>query len=67
MFNANELLGQNIASVHNLRYLLKLMEDMRQAIAEDRLLDFRAELMENYGYNKRMHVYSNKRKRYYYE
>jgi queuine tRNA-ribosyltransferase len=53
LFNANELLGQNIASVHNLRYLLKLMEDMRQAIAEDRLLDFRAELMENYGYNKK--------------
>lgn len=52
LFKANELLAQNIASVHNLRYLLKLMEDMRTAIAEDRLLDFRAEVMENYGYNK---------------
>jgi queuine tRNA-ribosyltransferase len=52
LFKANELLGQNIASVHNLRYLLKLMEDMRQAIDEDRLLAFRAETLERYGYNK---------------
>lgn len=52
LFKTNELYGQNIASVHNLRYLLKLMEDMRQAIDEDRLLEFRADLMEQYGYNK---------------
>ncbi|GAK30314.1 queuine tRNA-ribosyltransferase [Weissella oryzae SG25] len=52
LFKTNELYGQNIASVHNLRYLLKLMEDMRQAIDEDRLLAFRADLMEKYGYNK---------------
>jgi queuine tRNA-ribosyltransferase len=52
LFKANELLAQNIASVHNLRYLLKLMEDMRQAIDEDRLLAFRAEVFERYGYNK---------------
>ena len=51
LFKADELYAQNIASVHNLRYLLKLMEDMRQAIAEDRLLEFREEVMANYGYN----------------
>lgn len=52
LFKADELYGQNIASVHNLRYLLKLMEEARQAIAEDRLLEFRAETLERYGYNK---------------
>lgn len=51
LFKADELYAQNIASVHNLRYLLKLMEDIRQAIAEDRLLEFREEVMANYGYN----------------
>jgi len=51
LFKADELYAQNIASVHNLRYLLKFMEDMRQAIAEDRLLEFREEVLTNYGYN----------------
>jgi queuine tRNA-ribosyltransferase len=50
LFKTNELYGQTIASVHNLRYLLKLMEDMRQAIAEDRLLEFREETLSKYGY-----------------
>lgn len=50
LFKTNELYGQTIASVHNLRYLLKLMEDVRQAIAEDRLLEFREETLSKYGY-----------------
>jgi len=52
LFRANELYGQNIASVHNLRYLLKLMEDMRKAIYNDELPAFREDVLENYGYNK---------------
>lgn len=52
LFKANELYGQNIASVHNLRYLLKLMEEMREAIYHDELLDFRAQVLEDYGYNQ---------------
>ena len=35
---------------HNLRFLLKLMEQVRQAIREDRLLDFREEFFTKYGY-----------------
>ncbi|CAK1225711.1 MULTISPECIES: tRNA guanosine(34) transglycosylase Tgt [Fructobacillus] len=52
LFNANELLGAQIASEHNLRYLLNLMEEMRTAIEEDRLLEFREQVLEDYGYNK---------------
>ncbi|WP_373770383.1 tRNA guanosine(34) transglycosylase Tgt [Weissella soli] len=52
LFKANELYAQNIASVHNLRYLLKLMEDMRKSILEDNFLEFQAEVLEKYGYNK---------------
>ncbi|MBS9335398.1 tRNA guanosine(34) transglycosylase Tgt [Fructobacillus sp. M1-13] len=53
LFNANERLGEQIASEHNLRYLLHLMEEMRTAIEEDRLLEFREEVLEKYGYNKK--------------
>ncbi|MBS9337842.1 tRNA guanosine(34) transglycosylase Tgt [Fructobacillus parabroussonetiae] len=53
LFNANERLGAQIASEHNLRYLLHLMEEMRTAIEEDRLLEFREQVLEDYGYNKK--------------
>jgi queuine tRNA-ribosyltransferase len=36
---------------NNLHFLLKLMEDIRQAIREDRLLDFKDEFFEQYGLN----------------
>ncbi len=52
LFKTNELYGKNIASVHNLRYLLKLMEDMRKAIYNDELLEFRKDLINKYGYDK---------------
>ena len=52
LFNANELLGAQLASQHNLRYLLQFMEDMRTAIENDELLEFRETVMEEYGYNK---------------
>ncbi len=52
LFNTNELLAYNLASIHNLRYLLKLMEDMRAAIENDQLLDLKEKVLEEYGYNK---------------
>ena len=41
--NTNEILGARMLSLHNLRYLINLMEQIKQAIREDRLLDFRKE------------------------
>ncbi len=52
LFNANEILGAQLASQHNLRFLLQFMEDMRTAIENDELLAFRETVMEEYGYNK---------------
>ena len=43
LFNANELLAYRLATIHNLRLFLKLMEDIRAAIKTDRLLDFKNE------------------------
>ena len=43
-----EITGARLASIHNLRYLLRLMEEIRDAIAHDRFLDFRREFYERY-------------------
>ena len=48
LLKANEILGARLLSIHNLRFLLKLMEDVRQAIMDDRLLDFREEFYLKY-------------------
>ncbi|WP_304206095.1 tRNA guanosine(34) transglycosylase Tgt, partial [Peptostreptococcus russellii] len=48
LIKTNEILGARLLSIHNLRFLLKLMEDVRQAIMDDRLLDFRDEFYKKY-------------------
>lgn len=45
--HCNEGLGKTLLSMHNLHYLLKLMENIRLAIKEDRFGDYRLELMTN--------------------
>ena len=49
LLNSGEILGAILLSIHNLRFLTKLMEDIRQSINEDRFLDFRKEFYEKYG------------------
>ncbi len=48
LFKAQEILGAQLASIHNLRFLTRLMEQVRDAIREDRLLDFRNEFFAGY-------------------
>ena len=45
-------LALRLTSYHNLHFLLNLMEQVRDAIRQDRLGDFREEFFENYGFNK---------------
>ena len=52
LFKAQEITGARLASIHNLRYLLRLMEDVRQAIREDRLLDFQKEFYAHYDMSR---------------
>lgn len=52
LYKCDEGLGKRLLSLHNLRFLLKLSEDMRQAIQEDRFLEFKKEFMEKYGQGK---------------
>lgn len=50
LFNVNEILGPRLATIHNLYFLIKLMENVRKAIKEDRLLEYREEFYEKFGY-----------------
>lgn len=43
LFKVKEMLGYRLASIHNLHFLLKLMEDIRGAIHENRLRELRDE------------------------
>lgn len=52
LIKCNETFGFRLTTYHNLYFLVKLMEQVRQAIREDRLGDFREEFFEQYGLNK---------------
>ena len=43
LYKAGELLAMRLVTIHNLRYLFRLMEEIRQAIREDRLDSLRGE------------------------
>ena len=45
LIKADEILAAQLLTIHNLRFTYRLMEGIRQAIREDRLLDYRNELM----------------------
>ena len=47
-----EILGIRLLSVHNLRFLTKLMERVRIEIENDNLLNFRDEFYKKYGYEE---------------
>ncbi len=52
LFKAKEILGARLLSIHNLRFLVKLMEDVREAIKNDYLIEFKDEFYKKYGYEK---------------
>ena len=48
LIKADEITGARLASIHNLRFLIRMMEEIRQAIMEDRFLDYRKEFYARY-------------------
>ncbi len=48
LIKAGEMLGAELLSIHNLRHLTKLTEQIKEAIWQDRLLDFKEEYLKNY-------------------
>lgn len=52
LIKANEILAVRLLSIHNLKFLTKLMERVRINIENDSLLDFKNEFYKKYGYTK---------------
>ncbi len=52
LVRTNETFGFRLTTYHNLHFLLELMKQVRNAIKNDNLLDFKEEFFERYGFNK---------------
>lgn len=52
LIKCNESFGMRLTSYHNLYFLLDVMRNVRQAIMDDNLLEFREAFFEEYGFNK---------------
>lgn len=48
LFKAREILGLRLATVHNLRFILRLMTDLRDAIWEERFDQFQCAFLNTY-------------------
>lgn len=48
LINVDEMLGAMLLSIHNIRFLIKLMKNVREAIMSDSLLEFRQEFYSKY-------------------
>lgn len=53
LFRCNEGLGQRLMSIHNLRFLILLMEQVRAAIREDRFGSFKETVLSRTGFDER--------------
>lgn len=51
LVKADEILGARLISIHNIHFLQNLMRNIRQAIKEDRFLEFKEEFYAKYGLN----------------
>ena len=45
---ANETLGARLLSIHNIRFLIRLTEDLREAIKTDTILEYRRQFIQDY-------------------
>lgn len=48
LFSVNEILGSRLITIHNLYFLTRMMEDMREAIFADRFLAYKEEFLNKY-------------------
>lgn len=50
LYKADEILSSRLMSYHNLHFLINMMTEARQAIMDDRFLDFKKDFFNKYGY-----------------
>ena len=53
LISVQEMLGGRLISIHNIRFLIRLTEEIRKAIKEDRFLDYKASFIKKYTINKK--------------
>ncbi len=51
LFNAEEITGMILATIHNLRFYNRLMENIRQAIKEERFKEFKKDFYQKYNFS----------------
>ena len=52
LFKAGEITAGRLASIHNLRFLIHMMEEIREAIAADSFMDYREAFYRRYDLTK---------------
>lgn len=52
LITTEEMLGGTLLSIHNIRFLIKLTEDLREAIKNDRILEYKEEFLSKYQTKK---------------
>lgn len=49
MIKCDEGFGLRLCSIHNIRFLIRIVEGARKAIEEDRFLDYKNQVMKDFG------------------
>ena len=49
LITTDEMLGGRLLSIHNIRFLIKLTEELREAIKENRALEYKEEFLSKYN------------------
>ena len=52
LVTSNEMLGASLLSIHNLRFLIRITEDLRECIKNNNILEYRDNFIKNYYGNK---------------
>ena len=48
LITSNETFGGRLLSIHNIRFLIRLTEELRDAIKENRVLEYREDFLNKY-------------------
>ncbi|MDU5470941.1 MAG: tRNA guanosine(34) transglycosylase Tgt [Peptoniphilus harei] len=52
LFNVDEILGMRLATIHNLYFLIDMMENIRESIRGDYFLEYKKDFYKKYGYKQ---------------
>lgn len=53
LITTDEMLGGRLLSIHNIRFLIKLTEELREAIKNDNILEYRQNFIKKYEQSKK--------------